>query len=433
MSDNTQRRQPGQSITREGRGSYSGDVILDSLEMGKSQGFNHVAKYWLENGCQSFDQAKQQLATDQQQIEDFRSPLKEWDVVVVEDGIAFEHLITGRKYTPTNHALNLLCAVGRGLSSWTVRSLRDPIPHPTKKDDDGEPVVLDGGEREQADYECLRDYIRLHLFNPERVNQEKERLFRTWKDGTLRALLSHQYTIVNNAWFLDVLSKAIPGGMVSHWKGDADSIFGNVLIPDTIRAEDDSDFGGMLSIGNSEIGTRRISSLPSVFRAICMNGCIWDQAEGTGINKVHRGTVDFKALEVLIIENLEAQIPLLPQGIERLLGLRAFGCGDTPMPNILAQTAIDNSLSKRQVSAVHDGWNTELKLLGTTDGRTAYGLANAITRAGQTLDDPSQWVRFDTIGGEMTSLDRDGWDKFRNRADNLSPKQVEKRLVGVAV
>ena len=95
-----------------------------------------------------------------------------------------------------------------------------------------------------------------------------------------------------------------------------------MLIPDTIREESDSDYGGMLSIGNSEIGERRISSMPSIFRAICMNGCIWDQTAGKGINQVHRGKIDLDQLFLVIKENLEVQIPLLPQGIERLLGTR---------------------------------------------------------------------------------------------------------------
>lgn len=426
------KQQPGQSIAREGQGSYAGDGILDSdYVMGRDSGafnesFSHVSGIWLKQ-CQTFEQAKQQLVSDQQQIQDFRSPLCEWDVVVTGVGIAFKHLTTGQEYAPTDHALNLMCQVGRGLSSWAVRNLLEPIPHATKKDEDGEPVTIDGGLRTTADFEVLRDYIRVHLFNSERVDQEKTRLFRTWTDGTLRALLSEQYTIVNNVWFLDLLADIIPGGMVSHWKGDADSIYGNVLIPDTIRAEADSDFGGMLSVGNSEIGTRRISSLPSVFRAICMNGCIWDQEMGKGLSKVHRGAVDFTALGAMIRENLESQIPLLPQGIERVLGLRAYGCGDTPMTNSLAQVAIDYSLSKKQVSAVADGWGEEISILGPKEGKTAYGLMNGITRAGQTLDN-DQWVRFDTIGGEFAGMERDGWDKFRSRADSLSDKQVTRRL-----
>jgi len=402
--------------------------VLDSMELGTDKGFGHVAKVWLENGCMTFDKAKEQLAAEQQQIQDFNSPLNEWDVVANDDGVTFLHKSDGREYTPTDHALNLMCQVGKGMSSWTIRSLRNPIPLATKKDDDGESVTFEGGKRGREDFAVLRDYIKIHVFDRNRVDQDKPRLFRTWTDGTLRALLSEQYTIVNNGWFLDVLSKAIPGGMVSHWKGDADSIFGNILIPDTIRAEKDSDFGGMLSVGNSEIGTRRISSLPSVFRAICMNGCIWDQQEGQGINKVHRGKVNFGELEAMIIENLTKQIPLLPQGIERLLGLRAFGCGDTALPSILTQTAIDHSMSKRQVSEVYDGWAEEIRLLGRKDATTAYGLTNAITRAGQRLGSNEQWVKFDTIGGEFANMDRNDWDRFRNRAGNLSDKKVEQKL-----
>lgn len=423
----THEQKPGQSIATEGQGSYDGDVILENLEMGTKAGFSKVAKFWLENGCVSFDDAREQLASEQQQIQDFHSPLEEWSCVVTEEGVAFRHASTGRDYIPTDHALGLVCQVGRGMSSWMVKAMRADIPHTTKKDDDGNAVVIDGGERSQADYECLRDYINLHLFHPQRVDQKKTRLFRTWNDGTMRALLSEQYTIINNLWFLDLLADIIPGGVVSHWRGDADTIYGNILIPDTIRREKDSDFGGMLSIGNSEIATRRISSFPSVFRAVCMNGCIWNHKIGKAINKVHRGTVDLVVLATMIRENLETQIPLLPQGIERMLGLRAFGCGDTPVTNLLAHTATNWGMSKKQVSAVADGWNEEISLLGPKEGRTAYGLLNAVTRAAQTLP-PEQWVAFDTIGGEFANMDRDSWDKFRTGANSLNAKQIEKRL-----
>jgi len=407
--------------------SYQGDFVLDSMKKPGDKKFSNVADFWLENGCVSFDDARAKLVEDQQQIEDIHGPLSEWNVFATDSGIVFRNLVTYREYVPTDHALNLMCNVGRGMSTWAVRSLREPIGHPTKKDEDGNPIPIKGGERSQADYELLRDYIRVHLFNAERVDQDKTRLFRTWSNGTLRALLSDKYSIVNNVWFLGVLEKAIPGGLVSHWNGDADSLYGNILIPDTIRQEEDSDFGGMLSVGNSEIGTRRVSSLPSVFRAICMNGCIWDQEKGQGINKVHRGTIDFDQLEKMIVENLEKQIPLLPQGIERLLGLRAFGCGETPMPNILAQVAIDHQMSKKETSEVFKGWSTEMALLGPKEGKTAYGLANGITRAGQEFNN-DRWVKFDTIGGDFANMSRDSWDKFRNRADNLSEKQVEKRI-----
>jgi hypothetical protein len=264
------------------------------------------------------------------------------------------------------------------------------------------------------------------VFNADRVDQEKPRLFRTWKNGTVRAFLSEQYAIVNNGWYLELLSQIIPDGVLSHWRGDADSIYGNILIPDTIRAESDSDFGGMLSIGNSEIGTRRISSMPSVFRAICMNGCIWDQQSGEQLNRVHKGAIDFDSLAVAIAENLQAQIPLLSNGIEKILSLRKFEMKDTPFQNQLAVVAADHSLSKKQVRTIWDAYAIETNLLGG-EAKTAYGLANAITRAGQTQDNADAWVKFDVIGGDFANMDQNSWDKFRNRADGLNEKQIAKR------
>jgi len=414
-----------QTIAQE-RDSYAGDSVLQNLTMGKGQGFSKVAADWLKQ-CMTFDQAIDKMVNEQKTIEDIRCGLANWDVIAHNDRIAFRYLPTSREYTPTDHCLNLICSVGRGLSTWAVRSLRGPIGHPTKKNADGEPTTVAGGERGISDFEVLRDYIKIHLFNANRVNQDKSRLFRTWDDGTLRAILSEQYQIINNVWCLETFKDILPGGMVSHWRGNADTIYGNILIPDTIRQENDSDFGGMLSIGNSEIGVRRISSLPSVFRAICQNGCIYDQQFGEGLRKVHRGHIELVSLKANIRQTIESQIPLLPQGIERVLGLRAYGCGDTPLRNLIAQTTIDYKLSKNQATAVFNGWNKELSLLGVNEGRTAYGLLGGITRAGQTFNN-DQWVNFDIMGGTLASTDRNGWDKFRNRAGNLTDKQIENHI-----
>jgi hypothetical protein len=404
---------------------YAGDFVLNGQETGDDKGFSHVSKIWLEQ-CMTFDQGRKVLAEQQEQIQDFRTPLNAWEPVVTDkDQFALRNRDTGRDYVPTDHCLNLMPNVGRGMSTWGLRALRDPIRHAQKVGDDGEKEVM--FKRDRADAEVMRDYVALHLFREDRVDQGKSRLFRTWNDGTLRALLSEEYAIVNNGWYLDLLQKLIPGGMLSHWRGDADAIYGNILIPDTIREEDDSDYGGMLSIGNSEIGTRRIDSLPSVFRAICMNGCIWDQEVGMSFRQVHRGEINFTDLAAKIKENLETQIPLLPQGIERVLGIRAYGCGDTPLPNVFAQLAADNKVSRRDIQGTWRSYGDEVNILGKKDARTAFGLMNALTRYGQTLGN-DQWIRFDRIGGTLASMERNDWDKFLNRAGNMSEKQMKVHL-----
>lgn len=409
--------------TEQNRGDHA--IIA---AQGATEQFGHVSQIW-ERQCMTFEQGRKVLAEQQSQIEDFRDPLSAWEPVVTDKGtFAFRHLVDGRDYVPTDHAIGLMCQVGRGMSDWATRALREPIRHATKLDpegEDGEKAVL--FERDARDSEVLRDYVKLHLFAPDRVSQSKLRLWRTWKDGTLRAFLSEQYAIVNNGWYLDLLSRLIPGGLLSHWKGDADSIYGNILIPDTIRKESDSDYGGMLSVGNSEIGLRRISSMPSVFRAICMNGCIWEQEKGVEVDIRHRGKIDFAELAKLIGENLEAQIPLLPNGIAKVLGLRTYGFGDAPVQGLFAQLSLDYGLGKREITGVQKTFWEEVAQVGPKDGKTAFGFMGAVTRYGQTLD-AAGWVKYDTIGGAIANMDRDDWEKFVGRAKNLTAKQIEKRL-----
>ena len=393
---------------------------------GAGVGFSQVSKYWTAK-CMSFKQGKAKLADQQSHIQDFRTPLALWEVNPTDTGIVFRNKENGRDYIPTDHALGLMCQVGKGMSDWTLRALREPIRHATKVDPSNEELKLPLYERSRVDFSVLADYIRIHLFQPDRVDQNKPRLWRTWDDGTLRAFLSTQYAIVNNGWFLDLLETLLPGGLLSHWNGDADSIYGNILMPDSIRAEKDSDYGGMLSIGNSEIGLRRISSLPSVFRAICMNGCIWEQEEGEEYNKRHRGQIDFAQLALEIQANITKQIPLLTTGIDKVLGLRAFGIGDTPLQNLFAQLAIDNSIGKKEIAGVQEAFWKEVKIVGKDEGFTAFGLMNGLTRFGQTREAAS-WVAYDMLGGSIANMDRNNWDRFRSRAANLSDKQVEKRF-----
>jgi hypothetical protein len=136
-------------------------------------------------------------------------------------------------------------AVAGRTSDWFLRDLRENKNHQTKDE-----VVF---KRDRGDAELLVQCLKQTLWRADRFDQEKERLWRTWSDGSMRAMLSDKYAIVNNAWVMEVIREAVPAGMFSHWRGDADNMYGNVLIPDSIRQEDDSDYGGMLSVGNSEI------------------------------------------------------------------------------------------------------------------------------------------------------------------------------------
>lgn len=383
----------------------------------KTEQFKHVAEVW-QKQCLTFDQGREKLAQQQKQIVDIRGPLKDWKpVITAQDKFALLYLPTGQEFVPTVTAVKNMASVGE-TSVWF---LNDMLNDKVSGDGDDREILV---KRDRRDAEVVVKVMQATLFAADRIDQEKQRLFRTWQDGTLRAMLSEQYAIVNNQWYMDVLARLIPGGLLSHWRGDADTIFGNVLIPDTIRQESDSHYGGMLSIGNSEIGVRRIMSLPSVFRAICMNGCIWEQEKGTAVNKVHRGEIDFIELEAMIANNLKAQIPLLDSGIVKLLSLKKLPFGNVKTVHAVAQFFIDNKLPKSLAPKFFKAYNQESEL---EDTRNAFGLQAALTRVGQEFDSET-WFKFDQIAGGMFNLTADKWDAMLKRAGSLNDKELAKTL-----
>jgi hypothetical protein len=389
----------------------------------KTEAFKHVANVW-QKQCFSFDVGMEMLAQDQRKIQDIKGPLSAWEPTVTnEDKLAIRHKPSGQNFVPTAKAVKDMAVIGL-TSEWF---LNDMLADKTKGKDEDEKVVF---KRDRRDAEALAHVLSITLFAQDRIDQNKTRLFRTWSDGTLRAVLSEQYAIVNNLWFLETLAKLIPGGLLSHWRGDADTIFGNVLIPDTIREESDSHYGGMLSIGNSEIGLRRILSMPSVFRAICMNGCIWEQEKGEVVSQVHRGAIDFAGLEVAIAKNLQAQIPLLSGGIKKVLGSRLMKFGEVSTVQAVAQFFKDFKLPKSQSAKFLGHFNVEGGILGP-DVRTAFGLQSALTRLGQQLDS-DVWVKYDEIAGKLVGLTPDRWSGMMNRAKTLDSKEVESTLGDVS-
>lgn len=390
----------------------------------KAADFSKVAAVWHAQ-TMTFDQGISAMVEQQRIIEDMNAPLSAFEAVLdSQDRFAIRHKHTGREYIPTEKAIKDMAVIGM-TSEWFIS---DMLHDKVKVSGKGEEKIL--FKRDRRDAEVLRDVINLTLFTPGRVDQSKIRLFRTWNDGSLRAVLSEQYAIINNVWYLEVLAKLIPGGVLSHWRGDADTIFGNVLIPDSIRQETDSAYGGMLSVGNSEIGLRRIFSLPSVFRAICMNGCIWEQEKGAAVNKVHRGEVDMDGLTASIAKNLQAQIPLLSAGIDKLLGIRSYVIGDVSTTQAVAQFFADYKLPKSLAPKFLAQYNKELEIMGA-EARSAFGLQAALTRVGQELSN-EEWFKFDQIAGTVATMKRDRWEALLSRARTLQKEDTEKLLGDIA-
>ena len=395
----------------EGKGNQ-GQFVHAGQDMASKQGFGNVSKLWYDKTI-SYDEGMELLEHDRGHRQDYlvtRGQMQ-FDVRPVDGRIRFGVEIDDQFYVPTDHALKLMVSKScNGKGTGFVKSLVDNLY------DAKENVKI---ERDMQDAQTVLTIIRNGI---RRTPVDTKFKVRCHDGGTMRAFLSEKYAEVDNRWYLDQIKNIVPAGRLSHWRGDSDTIFGNVLIPDTIREEDDSDYGGMVSIGNCEIGKRNVMSLPSLFRAICMNGCIWDQTEGFEIKVRHIGVIDLDALSVKIRDNIEKQIPLIPMGIERLLGIRAKGTDGIPVKNLIAATAQTHKVDKRGASAILTAWVADESKIAPEE-RSLFDIVNSVTRAGQSLDNKS-WVDYDKLGGTLMNYNDRQWTKLKGLAEGYDDKDL---------
>lgn len=254
-------------------------------------------------------------------------------------------------------------------------------------------------------------------------DKEKQLLFRTYNDGTLRGVMSDSYSIVDNDQFLEILKEFIPGGRLSHFNfSDADNFYGNIIIPDTIRSESDSDYGGMLACGNSAIGKRSASILASIFRAICMNGCVWGEKKGIELRRRHRG-IDMVEFKEAMRVNIEKQIPLTTTKIPELLSTRQMKMTATVV-QLFAMICKANGLTIEQTNTV-----AETYLKDTEHDKSAFSVYDAFTRAGQKFD-ADTYEKCNAIGGAVLNGGTDGWYTMNMKAQLVTEKEVSKIFGG---
>lgn len=380
----------------------AGIDFVSGLQGNTGTGFNegtHVHKDWWSK-TKTYEQVMESCQVAVENREDILIPTKSISCVSENDTFYFK-LNDGRKFKPTDHAIEQF-SVRSGIPSSTfLREMRN----------------IEGFDSHDANTMAIVGNNALR-----RIDQDKEFRLRTYTDGTCRAFVTDKYAPVDNRWYLESLAEFIPGGRFSHWRGDEDSIYGNILIPDTIMdyGADDSDYGGMISVGNCEIGTRRISQMPSLFRAICMNGCIWGQSAGERIRRVHRGKIDLDSLKLEIAKNIQHQIPLLAPGIKQFLATRAMETGKASVKGIVASISSDYKLSKREATEFLNQYG-EFE----AENRSLFGIINGLTRAGQKFDNTT-WVKFDEIAGSLMDTSADRWASILRRADTFADKDFEK-------
>jgi hypothetical protein len=393
-------------------GSASAGQFVKTLQgatgVGFAEGF-HVHKDWIAT-CKTYDQAMEALESARGERVDILTPRK--NIMAEARGKDCVILIDGKPHTPTPHAMKQMAVPCRMDSKFLI-DFMSPIMKTRTKDKVREEVVEH--ERDEQDAQVLADVLNNGF---RRIDPDKKYRVRTYSDGTMRAFLTESYAEIDNRHYLEIIRSIIPDGMVSHFRGDADEIWANILIPDTIMdyPGDDSDYGGMITCSNSEIGSGSVNQSPSTFRSICLNGCIWGQSEGTKGRWVHRGDINYDELKKAVNENITTQIPLLTQFIDAMHEAKTFTFGNANLIQIIAAIAKANHITRQQAVNVVMQYN-----MFEHEHRNAFGVLNAFTRAGQ-FENPRTCIRFDGIGGSLANPKT--WAKFTAMAETIDEEDI---------
>ena len=326
--------------------------------------------------------------------------------VVVDEKFHIRDNEANKFYKPTKHMINQLAQKTKW-GSYTLQKLynSENVRH----------------------HEIFRDLVDMS-FNEEFSG---DYLFRfNDRDDSCRAFLSDRYAIIDNNWVLEKVQKFLPTDCkeaVAKDKSGEDFINFMVVLPSSLTSSDDSDYGGLIKVSNSEIGTHRLNISAGVFRTICSNGAIgWVNDQHESISVVHRGRVDLELLGNHIQSAISKHIEAMPSMINQLLGTKKMGWDGASMTPLFASVAQSYKLSKQEIESVHTAWGVERNETPAY-AKTLFGVINSLTRGSQRLGE-SSWDKLNSIGGKLAEYDNGDWTGLVNTAKSMTSKRVEEIL-----
>jgi len=268
---------------------------------------------------------------------------------------------------------------------------------------------------------------------------------RTRKDDdgiqVARAIVSERYGVIDNLEAMEMIIDALPSksalkeALASHLFNDGDDMYGNLLIPDNMKSEPDSDYGVGIAFRNSEIRNATFKVSPFLFRAICLNGMIWGRQDSSiKVNQRHMGKIDRAELS----EQVRRAITVaLTQGNDLLTLMgHAKQVEVNNVGNTIAQLSRDNKLTGLQGKLWHKGYIDSLQeSSGHVHENTAFGIVNGLTRSAkeyngatrEQLETVASSILAPAIDADLQAISK-RWGLISERAKALDEETVKNYL-----
>jgi hypothetical protein len=200
------------------------------------------------------------------------------------------------------------------------------------------------------------------------------------------------------------------------------------LFPDSMKEFSDSNYGVGMYFSNSEIATDTLRVSPFLFRAICLNGCIWGRSDASfTLNKKHLGEMNRDEIAKYILNACTLGLSEGRNFATQMQYAKEAPIGMNRIPSVITYLTKTNKMSISESRAWYSAFLIE------PEWENAFGVVNALTRAANGVRGDSQ--RFlQTIAADMltpsltASVDavKSKWAKILDRSADVSQKEAEK-------
>ena len=244
-------------------------------------------------------------------------------------------------------------------------------------------------------------------------------------DGTARAFLSDRYRRIDNYEIAEAVLPIIADikdARIESCEVTDERMYIKVVNP---RLETEVTPGDVVQSGilitNSEVGMGSMSVQPLVYRLVCTNGMVVNDA-ATRRYHIGRGNeagedyslysnatlaADDKALMLKVQDTVRAAVDQtrFEKVVKMMRDAKSAKIVTADIPQMVELTSSDYGFSKKEGTGIlnhliHDG---EFSL---------YGLANAVTRAAQDVDSYDRSTEMESIGYSILGMSREKWNRL---------------------
>ena len=244
-------------------------------------------------------------------------------------------------------------------------------------------------------------------------------------DGTARAFLSDRYRRIDNYEIAETVLPIIadiPEARVESCEVTDERMYIKVVNP---RLETEVVPGDLVQSGilitNSEVGMGSMAIQPLVYRIVCTNGMVVNDA-ATRRYHIGRGNeagedyslyssdtiaADDRALMLKVRDTVKAVVDQtrFEKVVQMMRAAREAKITTNDIPQMIELAASDYGLTKKESGGILDHL--------IRDGEfSLYGLANAITRTAQDVESYDRSTAMESIGYSILGMSREKWNRL---------------------